>query len=114
MVAHRACPTVTTTPEAVKAAFRKEGDVFGEHGIRFFTTFAQFAEPELLARVLHEEFGELLGLSTEENRRAVDQGYRAMRTFENVVLRGTASEVLTKLETEDRIRLACLGRPYPQ
>ncbi len=29
---NRACPTVTATPEAVKAAFIKEGDLFAEMG----------------------------------------------------------------------------------
>jgi predicted nucleotide-binding protein (sugar kinase/HSP70/actin superfamily) len=28
-----ACPTVTVTPETVKAAFTKEADVFAEHGV---------------------------------------------------------------------------------
>ena len=34
----RACPTVTATPEAVKAAFTKEGDLFAEMGIRYLDT----------------------------------------------------------------------------
>ena len=31
----RACPTVTATPEAVKAAFTKEGDWFAKKGIKY-------------------------------------------------------------------------------
>ena len=30
---HRACPTVTATPAAVKAAFTKESDLFKEMGV---------------------------------------------------------------------------------
>ena len=30
---HRACPTVTATPAAVKAAFTKESDLFKEKGV---------------------------------------------------------------------------------
>src|SRR5581483_8361839 len=33
--ASRSCPTVATTPEAVKAAFTKEGDLFAEKGVQF-------------------------------------------------------------------------------
>src|ERR1700744_1256516 len=32
-----ACPTVTATPETVKAAFTKESDIFAEHGILYLT-----------------------------------------------------------------------------
>src|SRR5208337_1612092 len=31
-----ACPTVTATPETVKAAFTKENDVFAEHNVKYF------------------------------------------------------------------------------
>src|SRR5579875_2873411 len=37
--ASRACPTVATTPAAVKAAFTKEGDLFAEKGVTFLDTF---------------------------------------------------------------------------
>lgn len=41
--ASRSCPTVATTPEAVKAAFIKEGDLFAEKGITFLDTFVNLS-----------------------------------------------------------------------
>jgi predicted CoA-substrate-specific enzyme activase len=97
--ATRTCPTVATTPEAVKAAFIKEGDLFKEKGVLFLDTFVNLSKPELLERQMYEEFKDILGLSPEENKRAIEQGYRALSVFDNVTMRGAARVVL-------------LGRPY--
>jgi predicted CoA-substrate-specific enzyme activase len=108
---HRACPTVTTTPEAVKAAFTKEGDVFKENNIIFLDTFVNPAKPTLLAKQLYDEFVDILGLSWEENVRAVEAGLKAQETFTNN-LRAQGREILKRLEAEDRIGIVVLGRPY--
>jgi predicted CoA-substrate-specific enzyme activase len=110
--ASRACPTVATTPEAVKAAFTKEGDLFAEKGILFLDTFVNLSKPDLLERQLYNQFKDILGLSPEENKRAVEQGYRALDLFNNVTMRGAAREVLEQLEREDRLGIVLLGRPY--
>ncbi|MHC5019502.1 MAG: BadF/BadG/BcrA/BcrD ATPase family protein [Planctomycetota bacterium] len=109
--AHRSCPTVTTTPAAVKAAFTKEGDVFAQNGIRFFDPFLELDEPHLVARRMNEAFGELLGLSEEEANRAADAGFKALSTFEQA-MRDTGREVIEMLEAEDRIGIVVLARPY--
>jgi predicted CoA-substrate-specific enzyme activase len=108
----RSCPTVATTPEAVKAAFTKEGDLFAEKGVRFLDTFVNISKPDLFERQMYNEFKDLLGLTPEENHRAIGQGYRALDMFNNVTLRGAAREVLDELEREDRIGVVLLGRPY--
>jgi predicted nucleotide-binding protein (sugar kinase/HSP70/actin superfamily) len=110
--ASRTCPTVATTPEAVKAAFIKEGDLFAEKGVRFLDTFVNLSNPELLERQMFEEFKDILGLSAEENKRAIAEGYRALAIFDNVTMRGAAREVLEQLEREDRLGVVLLGRPY--
>jgi predicted CoA-substrate-specific enzyme activase len=110
--ATRTCPTVATTPEAVKAAFIKEGDLFKEKGVLFLDTFVNLSKPELLERQMYEEFKDILGLSPEENKRAIEQGYRALSVFDNVTMRGAAREVLEQLEREDRLGVVLLGRPY--
>ena len=110
--ASRACPTVTATPEAVKAAFTKEGDLFAKLGVKFCDTFVNITEAKLFARQMYNEFKEVLGLSEEENQRAVQQGFRALKHYNNVVLRGTARNVLRQLEAENRIGIVLLGRPY--
>jgi predicted nucleotide-binding protein (sugar kinase/HSP70/actin superfamily) len=110
--AHRACPTVTATPEAIKAAFTKEGDIFKENGILFLDTFVNPGKPALLAKQLYEEFKDVFGLSWEENLRAVQEGLKAQEHFQNGILRAQGREILRKLEAEDRIGIVILGRPY--
>ncbi len=108
----RSCPTVAATPAAVKAAFTKEGDLFAEKGVQFLHTFVNPSKPELFERQMLQEFKNILGLSAEENHRAVEQGYRALDHFNNVVLRQRARQVLDELEREDRLGIVVLGRPY--
>ncbi|MCC6833283.1 MAG: CoA activase [Thermoleophilia bacterium] len=107
----RACPTVTATPEAVKAAFTKEGDLFAEMGVVYKNTFVNIDEPRLLEKQLFDDWKDLLGLTQEEHRRAVDEGYRCLEKWEGEV-RGAAREVLDQLEAEDRLGIVLLGRPY--
>ena len=108
---NRACPTVTATPEAVKAAFTKEGDLFAELGTRYINTFVNVDEPRLLEKQMYDDFVEVLGLTREENHRAVEEGYKALATFQSD-LRVAAREVLEQLEAEDRLGIVLLGRPY--
>ncbi|MBI4462986.1 MAG: CoA activase [Acidobacteria bacterium] len=108
----RACPTVTATPAAVKAAFTKEGDVFAEKGVRYLDPLVNMDDLPMLERELLDTFRELLGLSEEENRRAVQEGFKALDVFYNITQRGYAREVLNQLVAEDRIGIVLLGRPY--
>ncbi|HEY7911055.1 MAG TPA: BadF/BadG/BcrA/BcrD ATPase family protein [Blastocatellia bacterium] len=108
----RACPTVTATPEAVKAAFIKEGDLFAEMGIKYLNPIINVDEPNLFEKQVYESFKDILGLTMEENHRAVEEAYKALDTFYNVNLRGAAREVLNQLEAEDRLGIVLLGRPY--
>ena len=110
--AHRACPTVTVTPEAVKAAFIKEGDLFKQNNIQFLSTFVNPAQPTLFAKQLFDEFKDVLGLTWEENLCAVQEGLKAQDKFQTGVLRAQGREILEKLEAEDRIGIVILGRPY--
>jgi predicted CoA-substrate-specific enzyme activase len=108
----RSCPTVATTPEAVKAAFTKEGDLFQEKGVIFLDTFVNTSKRDMFERQMYQQFKDILGLSPEENARAVEEGYKALDYFNNVVQRGTGREVLEQLEREDRLGIVLLGRPY--
>jgi predicted CoA-substrate-specific enzyme activase len=109
---HRSCPTVATTPEAVKAAFTKEGDLFKDNKILFCDTFVNPGNKALLAKQLYDEFKDVLGLSFEENLRAVEEGLKAQDKFMNGIQRAQGREVLKKLEAEDRIGIVVLARPY--
>ena len=109
--ASRACPTVTATPEAVKAAFTKEGDLFAEKGIQFMDTFVNISRPDLLELQLYRQFKDVFGLSEAENKRAVAEGYAALDRY-NRNIREQARQVLDDLEREQRLGVVVLGRPY--
>lgn len=107
----RACPTVAATPEAVKAAFTKESDLFAEHGVQYLDTFLNFAEPALLARQMLAEFGPRLGVSAGENARACDAAWTHLHAIE-ARLRRDARATLDRLEATDDVGIVLLGRPY--
>ena len=106
-----ACPTVTVTPETVKAAFTKESNVFAEYGVEYFNTLVNFSDRKLLARQLMDTWGPVLGLSEEENARAVEAGFGELTACETDI-RKRAREVLDQLERENRIGIVLLARPY--
>ncbi len=109
---NRVCPTVNVTPEAVKAAFIKEGDLFKEMGTQYLDTFINTKSETMFARQMYEQFKPLLGLSEAENVRAVREAYKALDEFVEVVQRKKGREVLEQLEREDRLGIVLLGRPY--
>jgi len=111
IVAANACPTVTATPETVKAAFTKENDVFAEHSVKYIAPVLNFADRKLFAHQMLQAWQPILGLSQEENDRAVEVGYKALAEYETSI-RGRARLVLDQLEREDRIGIVMLGRPY--
>jgi len=106
-----ACPTVTATPETVKAAFTKENDVFGENNVKYVDPILNFADRKLFAHQMLQAWQPILGLSLEENDRAVESGFKALADYETSIRR-RAREVMDQLEREDRIGIVMLGRPY--
>jgi predicted CoA-substrate-specific enzyme activase len=109
--ATNACPTTALTPQVVKAAFTKEKDVFGELGVRYLDTLLDLSKPQLLARQMLESWAPILGLSRQENARAVEQGYAALDRYD-ADLRHKGRELLDRLEREGGIGIVLLGRPY--
>src|SRR5438046_10134217 len=53
----------------------------------------------------------ILGLSEEENDRAVEVDYQCLKDYETSI-RNRARQVLDQLEREERIGIVMLGRPY--
>jgi predicted CoA-substrate-specific enzyme activase len=111
IVGANACPTVTATPETVKAAFTKENDVFAEHNVEYIDPVLNFADRKLFAHQMLQAWQPALGLSQEENERAVESGFAALKEYETNIRR-RARQVLDQLEREDRIGIVMLGRPY--
>jgi predicted CoA-substrate-specific enzyme activase len=106
-----ACPTVTATPETVKAAFTKENNVFAENNVQYIDPVLNFADRKLFAFQMLQVWQPVLGLSEEENDRAVEAGFAALKDYETSI-RKRAREVIDQLEREDRIGIVMLGRPY--
>jgi len=106
-----ACPTVTVTPETVKAAFTKEADVFAEQGVVYSAPLVNFSDRKLLAQQLFGALEPILGLSEEENARAVEIGFRELADYE-ADIRLRARKVIEQLERENRIGIVVLARPY--
>ncbi len=111
IVGANACPTVTATPETVKAAFTKENDVFAEHNVKYIDPVLNFSDRKLFAFQMLQAWQSVLGLSQEENDRAVESGFAALQQYETSIRR-RAREVMDQLEREDRIGIVMLGRPY--
>ncbi len=102
---------MTATPETVKAAFTKENDVFAEHNVKYIDPVLNFADRKLFAHQMLQAWQPVLGLSQEENDRAVESGFAALKDYETSIRR-RARQVLDQLEREDRIGIVMLGRPY--
>ena len=111
IVGANACPTVTATPETVKAAFTKENDVFAEHNVKYVDPILNFSDQKLFAYQMLQAWQPILGLSEEENERAIEAGFQALNDYESSIRR-RARQVLDQLEREDRIGIVMLGRPY--
>jgi len=111
IVGANACPTVTATPETVKAAFTKENDVFAEHNVKYVDPILNFSDRKLFAHQMLQAWQPILGLSQEENDRAIEAGFQALADYE-ASIRRRARQVLDQLEREDRIGIVMLGRPY--
>lgn len=107
----RACPTVTATPEAVKAAFIKEGDLFEKKGIRYLNPLVNVSRPSLFGRQMYDAFGDILGLTKKENQLAAQAGYEALASYDSA-MRTLGRETLEQLETENKLGIVVLGRPY--
>jgi len=109
--ASNACPTITASPETVKAAFTKETDVFAENGVKFLDPITNLMDQKLFAQQMYAAFKDILGLSPEENDRAVEVAYQTQEQYEKEVQK-KSRQVLDQLEQENRIGIVLLARVY--
>ncbi|HLF04695.1 MAG TPA: acyl-CoA dehydratase activase-related protein, partial [Dehalococcoidia bacterium] len=106
-----ACPVVAATPEVVKAAFTKEGDVFAERGIKYLAPSLDLGTWSYLEAQMYECFRDILKITPQENKEALDIAREAGRKYLDS-LRSEARQVLDRLEAEGRVGVVMLGRPY--
>ena len=105
------CPIVAGVPEVMKAAFTKEVDFFAERGIEYIDTGLSYTEPNLMAMRMFETWGERLGITQDESDFAHNEGLKALEAFE-LDLQDKGRAILDTVESEDRIALLVVGRPY--
>jgi len=110
-VGSRACPTVVGSADTTRAAFVKESDIFAQKGLKLVIPFVQMAERKLCKRQMLEYFKDILGLSEEENSRAVDEGFIAQDRF-FVDHRKDGRAIIEQLERDQKIGVVLLARPY--
>jgi predicted CoA-substrate-specific enzyme activase len=106
-----ACPTAAVTPETVEAAYTKEIDVFAQHNIRYLHPMVNLSDRSLFARQMLRCWQPVLGLSEDENERAVEEGYKAWHEYE-ISIQKRSRDTLDMLERENRLGVVMLGRPY--
>ncbi|MCH7552538.1 MAG: CoA activase [Chloroflexi bacterium] len=107
-----ACPTVSITPEVVKAAFTKEEDIFAQEGVMYLALSLDMSIPDLFAVQMYETFKDVLKITPEESREALDTGFQVWKNYYEVSLRAPARKVIDQLEKEGRVGIVMLGRPY--
>ena len=109
--ASNACPTVSLTPQTVRAAFVKDSDLFAERGVRYLDGLLDMEDEALFRRQMFDMWDGLLGLSWEENERAIAAGFDTLADYDRSV-RAAARDALDGLERENRLGIVLLGRPY--
>ncbi|MBW5446933.1 CoA activase [Cohnella sp. CFH 77786] len=105
------CPIVAGAPNVIKAAFTKEVDFFQNRGIVYLDPAVTFTEPNLMKRQLFEAFEEWLGITEDESDFAVDEGWKALHSFEDE-MQEKGRLILEQVERENRIAILMIGRPY--
>ena len=105
------CPIVAGTPNVMKAAFNKEVPYFERHGIEYVDNAVTLVEPFYFKRQMFEMWGKRLRVTEDESNFAVDQGWEALRCFDQEMQRRGA-QVLEEAESLHRVVLLILGRPY--
>jgi predicted CoA-substrate-specific enzyme activase len=105
------CPIVAGTPDVMKAAFTKEVDFFKQRDIEYIDPALSFAEPTLLAKRMFNAWGPRLGVTEDESDHACREAWKALREFE-LDLQEKGRAILETVESEDRIAILVLNRPY--
>ncbi len=97
--------------ETVKAAFTKESDIFSENSVLYIDPILNLQDERQCADQMFKAWSPILGLTREENERAIAVAFKSLYECE-AEIRRQARETLDQLEREDRIGIVMLGRVY--
>ncbi|MFH1809310.1 MAG: BadF/BadG/BcrA/BcrD ATPase family protein [Pseudomonadota bacterium] len=106
-----ACPTTTSTPTTVRAAFCTERDVFAELGVPLLSPLLAMDHPDLVELELFQSLAGLLGLRRGENRRAVQRAFDHLQ-HHDLRCRERGLQVIRELERTGQVGIVVLSRPY--
>jgi predicted nucleotide-binding protein (sugar kinase/HSP70/actin superfamily) len=106
-----ACTRVMAGPENIRAGFMKESDIFADNGIKYASPFVSMAEPDVVAKQMHDSLKDVFDLDYDETQRAVERGYKDLRAF-NQKMRDATRDVLMWCAREGKPCVLVLGRPY--
>lgn len=106
-----ACPTVTMTPETVKAALTKENTDLFANQLKFHNPVLDFTSMTLLARQLYEDFQSVLSLNKRENTQAVKNAIKTLTRYKQHI-QDSGKAIIDELVKSKRIGLVVLGRTY--
>ena len=110
-VASTCCPIVAGAPKVMRASFTKEIDFFATNGIEYIDGATTLTEPHYFAKQMLEMFGERLGITEDENDFACEQGFQALKNFQQD-LQQRGMQIIEDLEAENRVGILLLARPY--
>lgn len=105
------CPIVAGAPKVIAASFTKDVDFFARAGVEYVDPAVTLTETNYFKKQMFETWGERLRITRDESDLACDEGFAALRAFDEEMQRKGA-EIISQLEEENRAGLLVLGRPY--
>ena len=105
------CNVVAGTPNVIRAAFTKDVDFFSRAGIHYVDDVLNLTEPHLFNEQMWQAWGERLRITRDEHDFAIDRAWQALTDFDEKLQR-QGREILGKVESEGRMAILLLGRPY--
>ena len=108
---NHACVIQMGTPEVVHATFTRERDLFAEREVGYWKPLVHLARPPQARDQLFGYFGEILGITEDENTWAVRQGFAALAAYQDE-MRARGRVVIDGLVRDGRIGLLLIGHPY--
>jgi activator of 2-hydroxyglutaryl-CoA dehydratase/predicted nucleotide-binding protein (sugar kinase/HSP70/actin superfamily) len=105
------CPIVAGCPNVMKAAFTKEVDFFARAGLEYIDGAITLTERNYFKKQMFEMWGERLGITEDENDLACEQGFAALKAFDEE-MQHRGMEILDRVEAENQVAVLLLARPY--
>ncbi|CAA6802856.1 MAG: FIG01087738: hypothetical protein [uncultured Sulfurovum sp.] len=105
------CPVISGTPKVVYSAFTKEQDLFQKKSIIYVDNSMNLSNKALLKEQLFTTWQTKLKITKDESNWAVEQGFKALKNFENEVMQ-KGKTILNEAQENSEIVLLLLGRPY--